>query len=689
MAALIEINRPLMYISFTLEAIIDMKTISILITICCVSISLSQEHKQKNWIYFTHKDYSAAADNRTQADLAAQLGISERAMKRRAKVSQTIGPEDLPVSNAMIQQLTERGFEIIQSSRWLNAVSVYTSDSEREWIMSQPFVRTIEPVVLLKRDPLPDMRSEQYQFSKQTSNKFSYGFSETQMKLINAVAVHNIGISGRGVLVGMLDTGFRWKTHESMQKLNVIAEYDFIQKDSVTANQTGDSGNQDSHGTSVMSLVGGFKEGTLVSPAFNAQFILGKTEYVPSETNIEEDHWVAGIEWMEAQGADIVSSSLGYSEFDAGQKSYTYADMNGKTATTTKAASIAMRKGVVVVNAMGNEANGSWKYMISPADADSILSIGAVASNGVVASFSSIGPTSDGRMKPDVSAQGVSVYAAVPSGSYTSGFGGTSAATPFVAGVAAMLLSARPELTPVQVRDALRTTANNSSSPNNSIGWGIINAYDALLHHGMVIGTDPEIVLTQDSNYSIGIFVVSKAAVYKDSVRVFYTNDNGSTFQSVPMTLSVITDTSTHSGKYSAVIPKNGSVPKFYIRAVDAAKSPRTSPFAAPAELYDAASGTTGIRPSGSLPSQYVLRQNFPNPFNPSTSIVYELPRAGHVELTVYDILGRKVAMLVNEQQPPNVYTVPFSGVSLSSGVYLYQLKTADYNETKRMMLVK
>ena len=243
---------------------------------------------------------------------------------------------------------------------------------------------------------------------------------ENQIDIVN---VHNLRITGRGVLVGMLDSGFRWKVPESEMNMDVIKEYDFIQHDSVTANQDGstpiDESDQDEHGTLTLSLVGGYKEGELVSPAFGSSFILAKTEYVPTETNIEEDNWVAGIEWEEQNGVDVVSSSLGYSIFDSTdangvpQHSYTPADMNGRTATTTKAAVIAARLGVVVCSAMGNEGESSWHIMTSPADADSIISVGAVDISGVYASFSSVGPTADGRTKPDVVADGVGDYCAL------------------------------------------------------------------------------------------------------------------------------------------------------------------------------------------------------------------------------------------------------------------------------------
>lgn len=666
-----------------------MKTPFLLIVICCISLTFTQEKHQKYWIYFTAKEAKQYSALLSPSAVAATAGITERALRRRSKVSQTISTDDLPVSELYLSQLKERGIVIENTSRWFNAVSVYCTKTQREMIQALPFVRTVEPVVVFKRRELPKSDAPVQLFSKQLSSKFSYGSSETQMDLINAVAVHNIGISGRGVLVGMLDTGFRWKMHEAMKNMKVIAEYDFIQKDSITANESGDSGSQDSHGTSTMSLVGGYKDGKLISPAFNAQFILGKTEYVPSETNIEEDNWVAGIEWMEALGVDVVSCSLGYSEFDAGQKSYVYADMNGKTTITTIAASMAMRKGVVVVNAMGNEAQFSWHYMIAPADADSIVSVGAVSSNGNVASFSSVGPTSDGRTKPDVSAQGVSTYAALSGGSYSSAFGGTSAATPFVAGVAAMILSARPELTPVQVRDALRTTANNANNPDNSIGWGIINAYNAVLHYGMVISTDPAVAITTDSSLSVGMYVVSNTRIFKDSVRLFYTLDSGKTFTPLAMTLTEVLDASTNSGKYITEIPKSEQTPKFYVRAIDATKISRTSPFTAPLQLYDATVGTTEAPPGSTIPLAFGLQQNFPNPFNPSTTISYDLPHSGFVSLTVFDVLGREVRKLVNETQLPNHYAVSFNGAALSSGVYFYQLKMKDFVETKRMMLVK
>ncbi|MFA6467779.1 MAG: S8 family peptidase [Bacteroidota bacterium] len=672
-----------------------MKAVALFCFLSMVTLVFGQEQRTKYWIYFTSKENISLSKNPSPGEIIRVTGISERAIQRRGKVSTPVITEiDLPVSESYLVQLKANGIVIENTSRWFNAATAYLTETQWLQVQRLPFVRSVEPVAIRKRSELQrvDIHLERSQGTVADPDSTLYGESLTHMKLINAVAVHKIGIKGRGVLVGMLDTGFRWKLHEAMEKMKVIAEYDFIQKDGNTANEGTDSFNQDSHGTSTMSLVGAYKEGALVSPAHNAEFILGKTEFVPTETNIEEDNYVAGIEWMESMGADIVSSSLGYFDFDAGQKSYVYADLDGKTAITTKAAAIAARKGVVLCTAMGNEGAGQVPpSLISPADADSIISVGAVNSSNVLASFSSNGPTADARIKPDVTAHGVGTYCATTSSSAGySGFSqGTSLATPLAAGVAAMVLSAHPELNPVQVRDALRQTASNAATPNNDIGWGTINAYNAVLYHGMVISTDPEISLTPENNYSVGMYVVSHSAVKMDSVLLFYTVDDGTTYTPLKMSISQVVDPATNSGKYIAVIPAAVSTPEFYVRAVDASNISRTSPFNAPNGRFNAQTGIAEVPKKHSALESFVLHQNYPNPFNPATTIVYDLAVTGKVTLKVFDVLGREVRTLVNAVQSPSSYSVSFSGEGLSSGMYFYQLRYQHIIETKRMMLVK
>jgi subtilisin family serine protease len=653
------------------------------------SMVIAQEHSRKCWIYFRDKDermLRTLAKGVSAAEISRASGISERALARRAKVlphDRIISSEDLPVSPQYVDQLEHASISIINTSRWFNAVTAMITNEQRKQIASLSFVERVEPVRIFIKKELPP---SQIPFLDKISTPaiqqlHDYGASLTQVSQIKVVDVHNLRITGRGVLVGMLDSGFRWRIPEATKNMNVVGEYDFIQHDTVTANESGktpvDASDQDGHGTITLSTVGGYKEGQLVGPAFGASFILAKTEYVPSETNIEEDNWVAGIEWEEQNGVDVVSSSLGYSEFDAGQKSYTYADMNGRTATTSKAAVLAARRGVVVCSAMGNEGATGWHYLTSPADADSIISVGAVNSSGVLASFSSVGPTSDGRTKPDVVAQGVATYAATASSTSYGFFGGTSLSTPLVAGAAALVLSAHPELTPIQVREALRSTASNASSPNNTIGWGIINTYRAILYYGMVLSTDPEITITPDIHVRIGVFVVSDAPIRRDSVLLYYSTNGSATFTPLPMTLTDIVDSSTNSGKYSAIIPNltGGIAINFYVYAVDATNKSRVSPH---------------VAATPPVPATFALYQNFPNPFNSSSSIQYILERANYTTLKIYDVLGREVATLVNEYQSPGVKPpVYFDASRFASGVYLYRLKSGEFSAVKKLVLLK
>ena len=672
---------------------------------------------QRCWIYFKDKEtakYRALSKTRSQEEIAGGIGISARVLARRAKVmpaGQLLTDLDIPVTPSYIDRLTQAGITIMNTSRWFNAVTAELTSDQAARVASLPFVAAIEPVRAFRRSEVPQMPPSSLRKSAATSitQLHDYGLSFGQLDQIKVVDIHNLRITGRGVLVGMLDDGFRWRTEQSTKHMNVIAEYDFIQHDSVTSNEPNktpvDITLQDQHGTITLSTVGGHYEGQLVGPAFEASFILAKTEYYPTETNIEEDNWVAGIEWEEQHGVDVVSSSLGYSEFDATdangnpQHSYTYADMNGRTATTTKAAVIAARLGVVVCSAMGNEGLSAWHYLTSPADADSIISVGAVSSSGMIAKFSSVGPTADGRTKPDVDALGIDAYSAdIDENAFQGGadslydfFSGTSLSTPLVAGSAALILSAHPELTPIQVRDALRNTASNAAAPNDTLGWGIIDAYKAMLSNGMVLSTDPEVTQAFDGSITVGVFVVSNSTVKKSSVQLMYSTNAGGTFTAVPMTLTEYVDSSKNCGKYTGTIPQQsgGADVKFYVTATDSTSVARVTPYGAPSNLFDVA-GELVLVPGGAIPVGYALYQNFPNPFNPATSIEYTLAKAGYTTLKVYDVLGRVVATLVDSYQAAGTHAiVRFNSYGIASGVYFYRLKSGEFEAVKKLVILK
>jgi subtilisin family serine protease len=242
----------------------------------------------------------------------------------------------------------------------------------------------------------------------------------------------------------------------------------------------GDRG-EGSHGTATLSVLGGFREGELIGPAFAATFLLAKTEDTESETKVEEDNWAAAAEWAEALGADVISSSLGYLEFDRGQPSYSFADMDGRTAIVTRAAELAAERGVVVVNSAGNSGfHPSHNTLGAPSDGAHVLAVAAVTATGQRASFSSVGPSADGRIKPDVAAQGQSVkVAGSRPGEYRLA-NGTSFSCPLTAGAVALLLQARPELSADDVIAVVRGSARRAGAPDNLTGYGIVDATAAV-----------------------------------------------------------------------------------------------------------------------------------------------------------------------------------------------------------------
>jgi hypothetical protein len=370
---------------------------------------------------------------------------------------------------AAVDAVAATGARLRTVSRYLGAVSVNATLSSLERLSRLPGVAGLDLVGggMRREPPIP-------KGTAWPTDTLDYGGSEPFLEQIQIVDIHGLGFTGRGVLVGMLDTGF-YRGHVALDELDVQGEWDFIHDDGCTQNEAGqDVSNQHNHGTSTLSVVGAWDPGRMIGAAPGASFLLGKTEEVSSETPVEEDYWVEGLEWAEAEGADVVSSSLGYIDW------YDYDDLDGQTAVTTRAARVAARKGVVLCNSMGNEGLGPGS-LIAPADAESILAVGAVSLSGTRAGFSSTGPTADGRVKPDVMACGVSVWAATPSDSSYTWASGTSMAAPLVAGAVAVLLEARPTWTPVELMDAIRTTATRAAAPDNYYGWGVVQALSAYL----------------------------------------------------------------------------------------------------------------------------------------------------------------------------------------------------------------
>jgi len=432
------------------------------------------------WIMFKDKGPNVAARKQN-------ITLHPKTLERRKKLfSEPVTWYDVPVHQKYINRIISVGVEVRRESKWLNALSVFASMEQIQTIAAMNFVKRIQPVAKLRRGKHKTINNMTHN-ERRNSSLMDYGLAQTQIEMMNCDLAHDIGYFGQGVRILVIDTGFDL-THEAFDSLHVIDQWDFINDDNNTANETDSEthDNQHNHGTSVLSIMGAYVPGTLIGPAFGSEYLLAKTEIVAEEIQQEEDNYVAALEWGEANGADVVNSSLGYLDW------YSYCDMDGNTAITTIGVDIAASLGLVCVTSAGNWANEdppedpceSLSYYISaPADADSVIAVGAVSADSLIVYFSSRGPSYDGRIKPEVRALGVGVAAANPSGGYSVFYSGTSASSPLVAGVAAVLLSANPQWTNMEVREALMMTASQADMPNNDYGYGLVNIWSAIFYN--------------------------------------------------------------------------------------------------------------------------------------------------------------------------------------------------------------
>jgi len=378
-----------------------------------------------------------------------------------------------PVDRGYLNRLRRHDVEPIVQSRWLHAVSAVLSPEQRSTVRALPFVRRIVPVASGRRPaegPTAPLRVDPP--TSPPSPFLRLGASRAPLSRINAVAPMARGLDGRGVRIGFLDAHFRGLRHEAFAAL--------WRENRMIALRTFPEGTQGgNHGMGVASVAVGRAPGTLVGPARGAEVLGATTEYTPSERNVEEDYFVAGLEWLYRRGADVVNVSIGYNTFEDGQNSYSPDDLDGNTGLTTRAVDRAAQLGMTVVVSAGNSGCGSpddcWYYVNTPADADSAITVGAVGPDSSLADFSSRGPTADGRRKPDVVVQGQEVVAAWNNDGYAR-VGGTSFASPQVTAVVALMLQVNPDLSPIDVRHLLRQTASRAQAPNNRVGWGVVNA---------------------------------------------------------------------------------------------------------------------------------------------------------------------------------------------------------------------
>ena len=427
------------------------------------------------WVQFTDKNNSPYSIDNPEAFL------SPRALQRRANQGIGIDEYDIPVNPQYLQAVADCGAELLNPSKWLNGVSVYvTNASVIEAINALEFVSVVRSC---PNDSKAQEIKERWMANEQVSSKSLhemngfYGSGATQVMQINANALHDSGFMGEGVVVAILDGGFiGTPNHPAFDNMReegrLLGTRDFVYGSISVYSQS-------SHGTSCLSTMAAYVPNTFVGTAPKASYYLFHTEDVDSENIVEEYNWVSGAEYADSLGVDVCTTSLGYIDFDMSQWDHPLSHFDGHTAPMSIGAEIAVSRGMICLNSAGNEGGGNQCTLGIPADAEHILTIGAVDGSGNRADFSSVGPTYDGRIKPDVMAMGRGTFVADANGDYYNG-NGTSFSTPVVAGAVTCLRQAYPYASVQEICDVVRQCSNRANNPNNLYGYGIPDFSQAL-----------------------------------------------------------------------------------------------------------------------------------------------------------------------------------------------------------------
>jgi serine protease AprX len=404
--------------------------------------------------------------------------LSERAITRRAFFGIECDSTDLPISPSYISQIKSVGVNIHCRNKWINGVTVVVSDTSIiKQVRTLPFVKWVQYTG--KRDAALPVSAK---VNAETTT-LNYGSATAQVNQINGSYFHNAGYTGKDIVIGVLDAGFtNVNTNHAFDSLRFQGRL-LGTKDIAEPNSNIYS--LDDHGANVLSIMTGNLPGKYLGAAPKASYWLIRTEYSPTEYLVETDFWASGIEFADSVGVDVINSSLVYTEFDDPGMDFTYNDMNGKVSRASRAASLASKKGIIVCNSAGNYGSSMWQYLGSPADADGIITVGSVTSTGSPSDFSSYGPSSDGRVKPEICALGTSTAFVNKNGSVSTG-NGTSYSSPVIAGTVACLVQALKETNSHFDVESIRTLLIQSSNmyynPTDQLGYGIPD-FDKLLKY--------------------------------------------------------------------------------------------------------------------------------------------------------------------------------------------------------------
>lgn len=403
--------------------------------------------------------------------------LSPRSLERRRRQRLAVDSTDLPVSPVYRSLVEAEGVTVVSQSKWHNTFLVRCTKAETSKILQRlPFVSAVKkvwtsPDSIERRKPRSHYETDLTRLDTITDHR--EGLAYEQLHMLGGDRLHRAGYQGRGMHIAVLDGGFmNADVIPSLKNVRLLGTADFVYP------QSDDVFRETDHGTMVFSAMAANEPGLYVGSAPEASYWLLRSEETASETSAEEDFWAAAVEFADSVGVDIVSSSLGYHDFDDATQSYRYRHLDGKTSFISQSASMLAKKGIIMVSSAGNDGMGPWKKINVPADAHDILTVGALGRDRRNAAFSAIGPTADGRVKPDVMALGSPTAVINGRGVHSSDIG-TSFSTPVVAGLVACLWQAAPQKTAREIIDVVRQCGDNSDVPDNIFGYGIPDFWKA------------------------------------------------------------------------------------------------------------------------------------------------------------------------------------------------------------------
>ena len=489
----------------------------------------AQVAPDKYWIQFTDKKNTPYNIDKPEDFL------SERSIQRRLDYDIAVDEYDLPVNPSYLKAVEDAGAVVLNPSKWLNGATVeITDNSVLSAVKSLPFVKKTR---VLEDEPLKQMMKEKSlsleknDGAVESAVRNHYGYAYNQIAQLNGVELHDMGYRGEGMIIGVCDGGFtdadNHKVFESVRSEGrLLCTRDYLYKN-------GNVFTESVHGTSCWSLMAGNVTEEYVGTAPMASYVLCRTEDVNRENVIEEYNWVSAAEFLDSLGVDVISTSLGYIFFDDSKMDHKYDDLDGETAVITIGSGIAASRGIMCVVAAGNDGASDFPYISAPADGKKVMTVGAVGADGERAYFSSVGPTSDGRVKPDVMALGYGVSVASLWDSYYDG-SGTSYACPVLAGMAACLWQANKDRTAAEIIETIKNNASNVSSPDSKYGYGIpdmMRAFESLSAYENVVG-DVKNMISFFPNPSNGKVTVNlnvdcdvSVVIYDVYGKVLYYND--------------------------------------------------------------------------------------------------------------------------------------------------------------------